>query len=248
MDEATKKALEKQISQMQKKLAEAAANRQQAIDEMKKQIAQMKRDGKLAEAGEMQQKLDKMLRQQAQMKQMGNLAKQLAQCQECMKNGDQQGAAQAMQQMMQQLDEMAQQGLEGEMLDMAMAQLELAKDAMGCKECQGMGCQACQGMGMRMGDRPGRGMGEGIGFGPRPEERNKTGMRDSQVKQNTRRGAAVIAGEADGPNMRGNVREAIKQEMAAQGSEPADPQVIEQLPKSHRENAKDYFDRLRDGE
>jgi hypothetical protein len=248
MDEATKKALEKQISQMQKKLAEAAANRQQAIDEMKKQIAQMKRDGKLAEAGEMQQKLDKMLRQQAQMKQMGNLAKQLAQCQECMKNGDQQGAAQAMQQMMQQLDEMAQQGLEGEMLDMAMAQLEMAKDAMGCKDCQGMGCQACQGMGMRMGDRPGRGMGEGIGFGPRPEERNKTGMRDSQVKQNTRRGAAVIAGEADGPNMRGNVREAIKQEMAAQGSEPADPQVIEQLPKSHRENAKDYFDRLRDGE
>jgi hypothetical protein len=48
--------------------------------------------------------------------------------------------------------------------------------------------------------------------------------------------------------MRGNVREAIKQEMAAQASEPADAQVIEQLPKSHRENAKEFFDRLRDGD
>jgi hypothetical protein len=248
MDEATRKALEKQIAQMQKKLAEAAANRQQAMDEMKKQIAQMKRDGKLAEAGEMQRKLDQMQQQAAQMKQMENLAKQLAECQNCMKNGDQQGAAQAMQQMMQQLDQMAQEGLESEMLDMAMQQLEMAKDAMACKECNGMGCESCQGnMSTRFSDRPGRGMGQGIGFGARPEERNKTGMRNSQVKQNTGRGAAVIAGEADGPNMRGQVREEIKQEMAAQGSEPADPQVIEQLPKSHRDNAKEYFDALRDG-
>jgi hypothetical protein len=136
------------------------------------------------------------------------------------------------------------------MLDMAMQQLEMAKDSMACKECNGMGCSECQGnmsMNANFNNRPGRGMGQGIGFGSRPEERNKTGMRNSQVKQNTGRGAAVIAGEADGPNMRGQVREEIKQEMAAQGSEPADPQVIEQLPKSHRDNAKEYFDALRDG-
>jgi hypothetical protein len=48
--------------------------------------------------------------------------------------------------------------------------------------------------------------------------------------------------------MRGNVREQIKEEMAAKGSEPADPLVIETLPKSHRENAQDYFDRLREGD
>ena len=59
---------------------------------------------------------------------------------------------------------------------------------------------------------------------------------------------AVIAGEADGPNLRGNVQEVIQEEMAAQGSQPADPLVIEQLPKAQRENAEDYFNRLREGE
>ena len=68
------------------------------------------------------------------------------------------------------------------------------------------------------------------------------------MKQNPGKGAAVIAGEADGPNIKGNVRQEIVEEMAAQGSQPADPLVIEQLPKTQRENAEDYFNRLREGE
>jgi hypothetical protein len=248
LDEATKKELEKQLARMQKKLDDARAMRKQAMDDLKKQIEQMKRDGKLAEAGNLQQKLDQMKKQQVSSKQMAQLAKQMGECQQCMKNGDQQGAAKALEQMMKQMDQMAQQGAEGEMLDMAMAQLEMAKDSMACKECNGAGCQACMGnLNANMNGKPGMGMGQGVGFGPRPEERNKTNMRDSMVKQNTGRGAAVIAGEAEGPNMRGNVREELKQEMTSQGSEPADPQVIEQLPKSQRENAEDYFNRLRDG-
>ena len=58
----------------------------------------------------------------------------------------------------------------------------------------------------------------------------------------------MIAGDADGPNIRGNVQQQIVEEMAAQGSQPADPLVIEQLPKTQRENAEDYFNRLREGE
>lgn len=99
-----------------------------------------------------------------------------------------------------------------------------------------------------MGKKPGKGLGKGTGIGERPEEKNDVAFRDSQVKQNPRKGAAVITGEAEGPNMRGNVREQIKEEMEAQGSEPADPLVIETLPKTHRENAEDYFNRLRDGD
>jgi hypothetical protein len=138
---------------------------------------------------------------------------------------------------------------EGEMLDAAMEQLEMAKNAVGCEECQGAGCKACQGnqMNNRMA-RMGMGMGKGTGSGPRPDEKNDVNFRDSQVKQNPGRGTAVIAGEAEGPNIRGNVREAIVEEMAAQGSQPADPLVIEQLPKAQRENAEDYFNRLREGE
>jgi hypothetical protein len=140
---------------------------------------------------------------------------------------------------------------EGEMLDMAMEQLEMAKSSMSCSECMGEGCKACQGKmggGNRFGQKPGNGMGAGRGFGPRPDEKNDVAFRDSQVKQKPGKGAAVITGEADGPNIRGDVREAIQEEMTAQASEPADPLVIEQLPKTQRENAEDYFNRLRDGE
>jgi hypothetical protein len=121
---------------------------------------------------------------------------------------------------------------------------------MGCKACQGAGCKACQGGGKgdKFGKKPGMGLGKGTGMGPRPEEENDVAFRDSQVKQNPKKGAAVITGEAEGPNMRGNVREALKEEMAAEGSQPADPLVIETLPKTHRQNAEDYFNRLRSGE
>jgi hypothetical protein len=90
-------------------------------------------------------------------------------------------------------------------------------------------------------------MGAGRGFGPRPDEKNDTNLRDSRVRQNVGKGASVVTGEAVGPNARGQVGEAIKQEMAASASEPADPTVVEQLPKSRREHAEDYFNQLREG-
>jgi len=99
----------------------------------------------------------------------------------------------------------------------------MAKDAMSCSQCQGQGCQACQGnKSGRFSEKKGNGMGPG-------------------------RGAAVVVGEADGANIRGQVAEAIKEEMAAQGSQPADPLVIDQLPKSRREHAQEYFNLLREG-
>ena len=53
-----------------------------------------------------------------------------------------------------------------------------------------------------------------------------------------------MVGEVDGPNIRGNVAESIKEEMASQGSEPADPLVHEQLPRARREHTEEYFNRL----
>jgi len=253
LDPAAQKLLEKQLAQLEKKLKDAAANRQQAMENLKKQIELAKREGKLGDAADLQQKLDQLAKQQSQMKQMEKMANQLAKAQQAMKKGDKQAAAQAMQQMQKQMEQMQQEMAEGEMLEMAMDQLELTKDAMLCKECQGMGCAECEGkssfnFNAKFNGRPGRGMGAGRGAGARPEERGGVGFRDSQVKQKPGRGAAVITGEAEGPNFRGNVREDIQQEMASQGSEPADAQVIEQLPKSHRENAEDFFNRLREGE
>jgi hypothetical protein len=248
LDDASKKELQQQMKQLQEKLEQAASDRKAAIDELKKQVAEQKKKGNLAEAGQLQQKLDQLQKQQRQSQQLGQLAKQLAQAQQAMQQGDQQAAAKAMEQMLQQLDQMKQQMNEGDMLDAAMDQLEMAKNAMGCKECMGMGCEACQGGLNGKFGKTGNGMGPGQGYGPRPDEKNDVAFRDSQVKQNARAGAAVITGEADGPNIRGDVREEIKQEMASQGSEPADPLIIEQLPKTQRENAEEYFNRLRDGE
>jgi hypothetical protein len=253
LDAASKRELQKQLEQLKNKLEQAAADRKQAIEELKKQVAEQKKKGNLAEAGQLQQKLDQMQKQQRQAQKLGQLAKQLAQAQAAMQQGDQQAAAQAMDQLMQQLDALKKEMNEGELLDMAMDQLEMAKNAVGCKECMGEGCEACQGaLGNMMSNRLGKGgngMGAGRGgYGPRPDEKNDVNFRDTQVKQKPGKGAAVIAGEADGPNMRGNVAQAIQLEMASQGSQPADPLVIEQLPKAQRENAEDYFNRLRDGE
>jgi hypothetical protein len=244
LGEADQKKLAEQMKQLQQKIAETAAQRQQAVDDLKKKIDEAKQKGNLAEAGEMQQKLDKMMKQQQQAQQLQQLAQKLAEAQQNMQKGDQQAAAQAMQQMMDQLDQMGQDAAEGEMLDMAMAQLEDAKDAMLGEDESGQGDNDGNGGGNSTGD----GIGSGRGFGARPEDPIDAQFRDSQVKQKPGRGAAIITGEAEGPTIRGDVREAIKEEMAASGSEPADPLVIEQLPRTQRENAEEYFNSLRDAQ
>lgn len=247
LDEGAKKELAEQLKQLQEKMAEAAEARKQAMDELKKQIDQQKQKGDMQRAGELQQKLDQMLQQQQQMNMLKQLAQKAGDCQQCMQQGDAAGAAQALDQMMKQMEQLEQQMAEGEMLEAALDQLQMAKDAMACKECQGQGCQACQGAGTKFSDKAGNGMGAGRGFGPRPDEKNDVNFRDSRVRQNPGKGSAVVVGEADGANIRGQVGEAIKEEMTASANEPADPTVVEQLPKSRREHAEDYFNLLREG-
>jgi hypothetical protein len=257
LDEASRKQLAEQLKRMEQKLAEAAAQRQQAIEDLQKQIEDQKRSGNLAKAGELQQKLDRMMRQQKQAQQLQQMAQQMAQAQQALEKGDQQAAAESMAQMMQQMQQMQAEmdanSAEAEMLNMAMEQLEASKESMACENCEGAGCSECQGgLNEEMSDR-GRfsdfADGAAIGAaGRRAEERTDTGFRNSQVKQNPRQGAAVITGEADGPTIRGDVREAIRQEMEAAEAADADALVIEQMPKTQRENAEDYFNRFREGE
>jgi Mg2+ and Co2+ transporter CorA len=248
LDEQAKKELAQQLKQIQEKMAAVAEARKQAMDELKKQIEQQKQQGNMQRAGELQQKLGQMKRQQQQMNKLAQLAQKAGECQQCMKQGDGAGAAQALDQMMKQMEQLEQEMAEGEMLEAALDQLQMAKDAMACKTCQGQGCQACQGgAGNKFSEKPGNGMGAGRGFGPRPDEKNDVNFRDSRVRQKPGKGSAVVVGEAVGPNVRGQVGEAIRQEMASSASEPADPTVVEQLPKSRREHAEDYFNLLREG-
>jgi len=249
LDQQSKQELQQQLKQIEKKLSEVKEAHQQAMENLKKQIEQERKQGDLSRAGELQQKLDQMQQQQNQRNKINELAQKMGECQQCMQEGDGKGAAAALDQMMKQMEQLQQEMAEGELLDMATDQLQMAKDAMGCQACQGEGCQACQGGGQgsdrfsdRFNERGGNGMGAGRGgFGSRPDEKNDVSFRDSRVRQKPGKGAAVVVGEADGPNFRGQVLESIKSQMATDASTPTDPIVLERLPKSRREHHEEYF-------
>ena len=171
----------------------------------------------------------------------------MGQCQQGLKQGDGQKAADAIGKMAQQLDQMQQEMNEMEMLDMAMDQIEMAKDAMACKICNGEGCQDCMGNMANNGKfnpngKPGRGLkGQGPAWASGPRKRTATNLRDTRVRQNARRGAATFGGLVEGPNIKGEVGQSIKEEMATLSAEPADPLTSERLPNSRREHAEQYF-------
>lgn len=250
LDEEARQQLAKQLEQMKEKLTAAAEAHKQAVAELEKQIEQQRQQGNMAKAGDLQQKLDQLQKQQPQMNRLQQLAQQLGQCQQGLQQGDGQKAADAMAQMAEQLAQMQQEMDELEMLDAAMSQLEMAKDMMACGHCQGQGCEHCQGgLSNRFSEskKPRMGMGPGRGIGPRPDEKNATNSRDTRVQQKPGRGAAVFGGMVEGPNMAGEVAEAIKEEMASLSAEPADPLTSERLPSSRREHAEEYFQLLREG-
>lgn len=251
LSEEAKKALAEQLKNLEQKLADMAKAHKQSMEDLKKQIEQQQQQGNLAKAGELQQKLDSMQAQQSQMDKLNQLGMKMGEAQQAMKAGDMSKAAEAMEQMMQQMESLDAAMQEGEMLDAAMAEMQMAKDAMACQECSGEGCMTCQG---KQGNasssptgKPGSGMGKGTSWGQRSNSDIDAKFRDSRVKQETGEGASIYAGEADGPNIRGQVSAAIQTEMATSGGAPADPQLIEQLPKSRREHAQEFFDLMREG-
>ena len=252
LDAAAQEKLAKQLEQMKEKLEAAAEARQQAMEDLKKQIEQQKKAGNLAKANELQEKLAQLQKQQKQMERLQQLAQQMAQAKQGLQQGDSKKAADAMAKVAEQLNQMQQEMSEMEMLDAAMEGLQMAKDAMACSECDGEGCEACQGnmggMSMNRMSRMGMGMGaQQGGAGPRPDEKNATNTRDTRVRQTPGRGSAVFGGMVEGPNIKGDVAEAIKEEMATLEAEPADPLTAERLPNSRREHAQQYFDLLREG-
>jgi hypothetical protein len=242
--------LSKQLEQMKQKLEAAVEAHQQTMDELKKQIEQAKQQGNLAKAGALQQKLDQLQRMMPQMNRMQQMAQQMAQAQQALQQNNAQNAAAAMAKMAQQLDQMQQDMNEMEMLDAALDDLDLAKNAMACEDCMGEGCATCQGnmgFGRNFNGIPGMGMGEGRGIGPRPDTKNPTNLRDTRVQQKTRRGSATVVGAVEGPNIKGDVINSIQEEMTTLSAEPADPLTAERLPNSRRQHAEQYFEMLREG-
>lgn len=242
-----KKQLSEQLGKMKEQLQAASEARKQAIEKMKQQIEKQKQSGNAEQAGKLQQKLEQMQQQQQQASKLDQLAQKMGMAQKALKEGDSKQAAQQMQQMAQELEQMQQEAGEMEMLDAAMTEIEMAKQAMGCQQCQGGGCQACQGPGMGKGNKPGQGMGEGQGQGDRPDEKNPTNLRDTKVKQDPKRGGSTFEGLVEGPNLKGQALQSLKAELETTTTQEADATVNERLPRGHREHTAEYFERLRDG-
>jgi hypothetical protein len=200
------------------------------------------------EAAKMQEKLNQMQAQQDKMDQMKRLAQGLGNAAEAIKQGQSGQAGEALEDIADQLGEMQQSMDELEDLESSLGDLMQAKGQMQCKQCQGQGCQSCQGMGQGFGNKPGQGLGEGQGKGDRPEAEDDTNTYDTQVRGDVKRGKAVIAGKAGGPNRKGVSREALQQAVLGVLAEESDPMENQSLPRTEREHAQQYFDRLRAGE
>ena len=74
-----------------------------------------------------------------------------------------------------------------------------------------------------------------------------TNTYETQVRGQVKKGKAVISGFADGPNRKGISREDVKRAIESSISEESDPLENQQLPRTEREHAMDYFNKLRAG-
>lgn len=242
LSEEEQQQLAKQLDEMKKKLEEAVEKHQQQSQNLQNQINQARQAGQDAEADRLQQQLNQLMERNGDMQQLQDMAEKLGRCSQCMQDGQLQDAADMLQQMQGDLSDLQQQLDEMQMLNDAMDQLSQARDQMNCQQCGGEGCAACQG------DQPGVGMGQGQGMGDRPEAETGTRFYDDKVKQKIGRGAATIAGEVEGPNIKGPVLQQIEEQLEAAKSESTDPLTEQQMPRQHQEQTKEYFDMYRKGD
>ncbi|KLU02509.1 hypothetical protein RISK_005575 [Rhodopirellula islandica] len=247
LTEQQKEKLNDQIKKMAEQMKQAAKDHEQKKQQLQEKIQQAKREGRNEDAAKLQQKLNEAESADSQMQQMQQMADAMQQAADAMQQGDDAAAAQAMEEMSGQLGEMQQAMSELEDLESALGDLSQSKNQMNCKQCNGDGCQACQGDGFGEGDQPGMGMGRGKGEGDRPEEETDINTYDTQVRGKVKRGRAIIAGFADGPNRKGVTREDIQSAIESNLSEESDPLEDQVLPRDEREQTREYFDRLREG-
>ena len=263
LSDKQKKQLAKDLSQMAEKMNEMAQQTEQKKQDLQRQIDQAAAKGDNEKAARLQQQLDQLKKQNKQSQQMKDMAKSLQQCANCMnsqnsKQGKQSNnpskQGQSNQQMSQQQLQQAQDSLQQmsqqlEQMQNEMDQMQTLSDLSNqMSECKGM----CQGNNPSdsYGKKPGNSQfakGRGPGGGEREKSETDTGLYKSKVKANVKKGETVITGDADGPNRPGvtkaQARELVKKSMGSK----TDPLDNQKLPKSHKEQALEYFQNMRGG-
>lgn len=254
LDPEKQKELAEQMNAMKDAMQKIADAHKKKEEDLKQQQQQAEKAGDKAAAQKIQDQLDKMAAQKPQMQKLQDMANKLGQCAQCMKEGNGQQAQEGMAELAKQLGEMQQQAQEMAMLEGALDEIQEAKDAMNCKQCNGKGCKECQGNGDGQGQgegdgkKGGNGLGRGEGgWGPRPENAHDTKTYDSRVRPTVGKGSAVVTGQVDGPNVKGQVLEEIKTQVEAAKKDQSDPLTGQRLPRQQRDHVQQYFDALRNG-
>jgi chemotaxis protein histidine kinase CheA len=244
-----KEKLAEQLEQMKQKLEQAAAAHEQAKKDLEQQIKKKQQEGDKEGAAKMQQQLDKMNQKNQRLDKMQEMASKLGQCSKCLKEGDGDGAKAQLDQIGKELKEMQKEMEEMKAIDDVMNEVAQAKNAIG-KDGDGDQMNGDQfnpdGDGdMRNG---GNGLGPGDrGYGARPYQEVDTANYDSQVRGKPKKGEAVRAGDADGPNVAGATKEEVKQAILSSVSKDSDALLDDKLPRAERDHAREYFKRVRGG-
>jgi len=265
LSDKERKQLAKDLDALAKRLNEVAQKHEADKQRLKEDIERAKKNGDLDQAAKLQQQLEQKQQQDQQQERMKKLADKLKKCSNCVKPGEggqgkkgqpkqgsqpgQEGAqpgqsemkdaAQALEDMADQLQQMQQDLEELENLE------DLEQIA---RECQ-QGCNGdCEGDPNGPPKWKDFAKGQGPGGGKRAKEDSEYGTFKSRVKAKLQRGQTVITGSADGNNISGRSVSEARALIQAEMSKDADPLENQQLPKSQREHARQYFEALRDVE
>lgn len=179
------------------------------------------------------------------MNQLEQLANNVGQCSKCLENGNLSEATKMLQQAQGDLKGLQQQLGEFQMVQDAMDQLDQARQQLACPHCNGEGCPFCQGDGENQGE-PGMGLGKGPGRGPRPERETDYNTYDTRASVKTGKGAGMIVGETDGPNVKGNVQQKFVEQIESAKAQSADPLTEQRMSRKHHDHVREYFDRFRE--
>ena len=225
---------------------EQLARQLQSLQDKLRDAAEARQAGQTQQAEQLQQKLESLRQTARQDQTLAQLADKLKSAAQKVQQGDLSSAEEELRSLGEQLQQLESEDLESQALEEALDALADARQSMVCSDCDGQGCQACRG-GEGQGNRPGQGMGRGRGAGERPESPTETGKYDAKTRQQTGRGAADVVDRVEGPNVRGEVQTEIAREFAEARAGAADPLTDQQLPRSQREHAREYFEKLRTG-
>lgn len=272
LTEMEKKQLADNLQQMANEIKKMQERQAEAKQELENQLNQARQQGNLQKAADIQKKLDQLEKNQQAMQKMQQLAQRLENSAKAMQQAaqqqkqnqqanptDQNPQSKSPEPNNQQQMEQAQKALED--LAQEMKDLEASMEAMeALKDLEQDFQEVKDGMGPeRDGDNPngdpkgepqwkdGAKDGKDGGGGKRDISENETTEYKSRVAGKIQKGETVISGTADGENLSGKslleIRDMVQSSMAQQ----TDPLEDQQLPRSQREHARQYFEGLRKG-